>query len=115
MPSAELQREHDIQDTIRLWCGQHGLLCFRCNVGKAKLSNGFWFDTGLPEGFSDLIIFANHTCYFCEVKTSKGRQREAQKRFQKVVEEHGYLYILARSVDDVADIICQIGGDTYGQ
>lgn len=97
--------EHDIQNSIRLWCGQHNILCFRCNVGKVQCIDGTWFDTGLPNGFSDLIILANNTIYFCEVKTRKGKQREAQIRFQEVVTDHGYTYFVARCVQDVINVL----------
>lgn len=97
--------EHNIQNEIRIWCGQHNLLCFRCNVGKVKMNTGEWFDSGLPSGFSDLIILANHTIYFCECKTLKGKQRDDQIRFQKVVTEHGYKYFIARSIEDVKEAI----------
>lgn len=93
--------EHKIMNEIRLWCGQHNILCFRCNVGKVKTIDGIWFDTGLPEGFSDLIILYNFTIYFCEVKTATGRQRECQIKFMNVVRSYGYTYFIARSVDDV--------------
>lgn len=98
-------REHNIQNQIRLWCGEHGYPCFRCNVGKVQCSDGSWFDTGLPEGFSDLIILANRTVYFCEVKAKYGTQRQAQRDFQAMVESHGYTYIIARSVIDVSKVL----------
>ena len=99
------KREHNIQNEIRAWCGEHGLLCFRCNVGKVQCIDGTWFDTGLPEGFSDLIILANKTIYFCEVKTRYGKQREAQKAFERAITDLGYTYIIARSVLDVSSVI----------
>ena len=108
-------REHNIQNDIRAWCGEHGFLCFRCNVGKVQCIDGTWFDTGLPEGFSDLIILANKTIYFCEVKTRYGQQRKAQIDFQRIVTQHGYTYFVARSIDDVQRIIYnKCGGDANG-
>lgn len=98
-------KEHNIQNEIRLWCGKHNLLCFRCNVGKVQCIDGTWFDTGLPEGFSDLIVLANKTIYFVEVKTRTGKQRDAQKTFQRCVEERGYTYIVARSTEDCEVIL----------
>lgn len=98
-------REHNIQNEIRLWCGQNGFMCFRCNVGKVQCIDGTWFDTGLPEGFSDLIVLANKTIYFVEVKTKYGEQREAQKRFEEAVTKAGYTYIVARSTLDVSSVI----------
>ena len=86
-------REHNIQNEIRVWCGMHDILCFRCNVGKVQCIDGTWFDTGLPEGFSDLIALANGTVYFIEVKTKYGQQRKAQIDFQHTVEARGYKYM----------------------
>ena len=93
--------EHAIMNTIMLWCGQHDILCFRANVGTVKTVNGYYFDTGLPEGFSDLIILYNKTIYFCEVKTKTGKQRQSQINFMNQVRERGYTYFVARSVDDI--------------
>ena len=104
-----MTKEHAIMNSIRLWAGEHNILCFRCNVGKVKiidrLGNIRWFDTGLPEGFPDLILLpGDGKIIFCECKTLKGKQKEDQIKFQKIVESHGYKYILARSVDDVSKI-----------
>ena len=106
--------ESTIQNKIRLWCGEHGYPCFRCNVGRVltytATGKPYYFDTGLPEGFPDLVIFAHKTVLFCEVKTKTGKQREAQKAFQKTMESLGYAYIVARSVEDVAKAL----DPTYG-
>lgn len=106
-------REHNIQNEIRAWCGEHDILCFRCNVGKVQCIDGTWFDTGLPEGFSDLIALTNGTIYFIEVKTKYGQQRQAQKDFERIVTERGYRYIVARSVLDVSSVLSynNTGGD----
>ena len=40
-----------------------------------------------------------------EVKTGKGAQSEAQKRFEKVITERGGIYVVARSVDDALKIL----------
>ena len=103
-----MTREHVIQNQIRLWCGKHDILCFRCNVGRVRLDNGYFFDTGLPEGFPDLIILFNKTIYFCEVKTKSGKQRQAQIDFMEEVRRRGYNYFVARSTQDVEKIL-------YGQ
>ena len=101
----DYHREHNIQNAIRLWCGEHNILCFRCNVGRVQTIDGKYFDTGLPNGFSDLIILHNKTIYFIEVKTRKGKQRNDQIAFMNLVREHGYIYIVARCVEDVARIL----------
>lgn len=101
----EMHKEHNIQNEIRLFCGQNNIPCFRCNVGRIRLPSGGYFDTGLPSGFSDLIILYNKTIYFCECKTLIGRQREDQIKFQKYIESYGYTYFIARSVEDVRKVL----------
>lgn len=99
-------REHNIQNEIRAWCGTHNILCFRANVGTVKTVDGICFSTGLPDGFPDLFALpGNGIIVFIECKTRYGKQREAQIRFQKLIESRGYKYILARSVGDVE---CQL-------
>ena len=94
--------EHNIQNKIRLWLCQNGYLAFRCNVGRIQLPNGRWFDTGLPNGFSDLLVLDNsgHT-YFIECKAPKGHLRPDQENFKKIVTDRGFKYIIARSIDDI--------------
>lgn len=94
--------EHAIQNDIRIWCGAHDMLCFRCNVGRVRTSDGKWFDTGLPSGFSDLLILAGGKVYFCEVKAPYGRLRPDQAAFRDEVVRRGYDYFVARSIEDVA-------------
>lgn len=97
--------EHAIMNSIRLWCGEHNILCFRCNVGKVRKADGSWFDTGLPEGFPDLLLLDyGGKVIFCEVKTPTGKQKDDQKRFQEIVESRGFIYIIARCVEDVAKL-----------
>ena len=100
-----LKSEHNIQNSIRLWCGENDILCFRCNVGRFKKIDGTWFDTGLPPGFSDLIILTNGTIYFCECKTLKGKQRLDQENFERIIKAHGYKYFIARSIEDVKEAL----------
>ena len=66
-----------------------------------KLSNGMYFDTGLPSGFPDLLILHNGITYYTEVKTPTGKQRSDQLNFQRLLEERGFIYTVVRSVDDV--------------
>ena len=95
-----MHNEHYIQNQIRLWCGQHGYIAFRCNVGKVLTAQNTYFDTGLPSGFSDLLVLGNHgDIYFVECKAAKGKQRPDQIKFQQMVEERGFKYILANSVE----------------
>ena len=94
--------EHNIQNNIRQYLGSKGILCFRCNVGTIKTFDGRMFSTGLPDGFPDLFALpGNGQIVFIECKTRKGKQREAQINFERIIKSRGYKYIIARSVEDV--------------
>lgn len=100
------KNEHQIMNEIRLWCGQNDVLCFRANVGRVKGEDGRWFSSGLPSGFSDLLLLIDGgKTAFIEVKDEKGKQREDQKAFQKAVTDRGFTYALVRSVSDVKSIV----------
>jgi hypothetical protein len=55
---------------------------------------------GLRAGASDLLVVLKNKVIFLEVKTPTGRQSEAQKIFQKIVESLGHEYYIVRSVDE---------------
>lgn len=88
---------------------------WRANCGTARDTvTGRVVRFGVP-GQADLsgIWYAPITCRECgcqrytgvrleiEVKAALGRQTPAQKRFQRVIERMGGVYVLARSVGDV--------------
>lgn len=55
---------------------------------------------GVVAGVSDLLLLVpsgNYHGMCIEMKTPKGRQSEAQRRWQQAIEKQGYKYALARS------------------
>ena len=99
-------KEIDIQNSIRAALSKHAVV-FRGNVGKVRMADGRFFDTGLPKGFSDLFGFrkSDGRIFFIEVKNAKGRVRPDQEHFIKKMEEYGALSGVARSVEDALKII----------
>jgi len=59
------------------------------------------------EGSADILGVKGPTGQLIcvEVKTGKGAQSEAQKRFEKAITSRGGIYIVARSVDDALKIL----------
>ena len=109
--------EHRVQDEIRLALSQYGIV-LRLNSGKAYGGTRVWdkrYGYILKDirpialcgkGTPDLLfIGTNGEVAFIEVKDDKGRVREDQKHFLKVVEQYGYRTGIARSVDDALQII----------
>jgi Holliday junction resolvase len=60
---------------------------------------------GSYKGISDLIAIKDGLTVYIEVKTETGRQSEYQKQFERIVTDHGGKYYLARSVNDIAELL----------
>ena len=52
------------------------------------------------KGSADIHILKAGRAVYCEIKIGRDRQSEAQKAFQRSVEEAGGLYIIVRDFDD---------------
>ena len=86
---------------------KHNCTVFRANVGQVKLPDGRWFKTGLPKGFPDLVGFrwVDGKIFFIEVKNATGKPRPEQIIFHKMLESHGIIHGIARSVQDALIIV----------
>ncbi|EAF0864344.1 VRR-NUC domain-containing protein [Listeria monocytogenes] len=98
--------EQNIQNEIRLALSKSGYVVFRVNSGKVKMQDGRFFDTGVPNGFSDLMGFKEGgKIFFIEVKNEKGRVSEVQKRFLSAMKNKGAICGVARSVEEALQIV----------
>ena len=105
--------EHNIQSLIMVELSKLGYIPLRANSGqfwqgKTATINGQLILTnikaikGMPEGTSDIIcIMPNGCTAWIECKTATGKQRDAQIRFQQMVESLGHKYYIMRSVEDI--------------
>ncbi len=91
-----------------------GLLCSNLNNSKDKKTGGRNKGLGVVAGRSDLVLYVYGGAYHIEVKTPKGRQSDAQKDWQKLVEENGYGYYIIRSLDEFMKLITEILADKKG-
>lgn len=74
--------------------------------GRNALATMIAKSMGLTEGVSDtIVILPVGKLLFVEFKTDTGRQSPSQKDFQTRVEEHGYRYVIVRSVEEFKKII----------
>ncbi len=69
-----------------------------------KAEGMFLRDPQLFTGFPDITAFCPHLV-FIEAKSEEGKQSNSQKAFQKLCDDSGTPYILARSLEDVEKII----------
>ena len=97
--------EHDIQNQIREVLPLYGFSVFRGNVGKVKMTDGRYFDTGLPRGWPDLMAIKAGKIYFVEVKGPGGKLRPEQEDFLQFARTTmGCPAGVARSVEDALEI-----------
>ena len=99
-------READIQNAIRLALNPYAVI-FRVNSGKVRMRDGRYFDTGVPNGYSDLSGFrkSDGKAIFLEVKTEKGRLRESQKHFINMMQQYPVICGVARSPEEAVKIV----------
>ena len=101
-----LKTEQEVQNEIRVGLTKAGHMVFRTNVGKVRMMDGRWFDTGLPKGHPDLYGFrSDGQIFYIEVKNEKGRVRPEQKKFIEVVRERGAKAGVARSLKEALEIV----------
>ena len=87
------------------------------DAGDVVIRQARPFQAGPPAGTADLLGVTRvvvtpemvgkviGVATAIETKTAKGRQRDEQKTFERVMVAQGGLYILARSADDVARML----------
>ena len=99
-------KESDIQNSIRLALNPYAII-FRGNVGKVRMSDGRFFDTGLPNGFTDLFGFrkSDGKMIFLEVKTPKGKLRDVQEHFINTMQQYPVICGVARSPEEAIEIV----------
>jgi hypothetical protein len=78
-------RELNLQRQVMLDCGRRGWQAYHFNPGGCERPSGFYFNSGVPEGWPDLTIITKTATYYIELKTPKGRLSPEQKKFQALL------------------------------
>ena len=101
-------RESDRQNEIRLALNPYAVI-FRTNVGKVRMADGRFFDTGLPRGYSDLSGFrkSDGKAIFLEIKTDRGRLRDDQRKFIETIGQYDVIVGVARSGQEAIKIVTE--------
>lgn len=106
-----MTESHLIHAILAAWGAHPRARLWRQNTGKGYPPGSNRLVTfGVP-GTPDIcgIIAPQGRWLGIECKSAKGRQREDQETFQRVIERFGGLYVLARSVDDVDRALAELG------
>lgn len=97
--------ETDWMHEVMMYLSEKGFKVFRTNVGKVKLADGRFFDTGLPKGFSDLFAVKDGQAYFFETKVKPYKPTKEQLIFLSAMRNAGCHAGVAYTIDDVEAII----------
>lgn len=97
--------ESDWMHEVMIYLSERGFKVFRTNVGKVRLADGRFFDTGLPKGFSDLFAVKDGRAYFFETKVKPYKPTKEQLIFLSVMRRAGCKAGIAYTIEDVKEII----------
>ncbi len=110
-----MSSEIELQNQIRLAIASPTVKMFRNNVGALTTKDGRLVTFGLCVGSSDLIGFTSKTITAdmvgkqvaiftaLEIKTPTGKVSPAQTKFVDMVNKHGGIGAIVRSVDDAVE------------
>lgn len=85
--------------------GEGKTRAFRCNSLNGKSDLEFWMHYENEAGFRIPITV------YAEVKAEKGKQLPSQVEYQRLMEKTGQHYMIARSVADIVNYICDLRDD----
>ena len=107
----EHQIQKDCEDYLQRLQAMGKLMYLSLNSGFAFMFHGDkkYKIKLCPKGTADILVIKpcnlNPEVYFLEVKTDKGKQSEAQIKFQEDVELMGCYYRVIRSLDEVMELL----------
>lgn len=81
----------------------HAPRCIILSIPNSK--NPQLREVGMMSGASDLLVIRRHMAYFVEIKTVKGRQSPAQKKFQAHIKQMDMIYVVIRSLGEFKEFI----------
>jgi len=97
-------------DVLRAFGTKRWMRLWRANTGVARIGDRV-VRFGVP-GQADLTgILPDGRRLEVEMKSPGRTQTEDQRNFQRMIERFGGIYVLARSVEDVAHALAQAGYD----
>lgn len=71
----------------------------------AFLNTSYLYEAKPLDGNWDVQQYRLQSALWLECKAGKGKQSEAQKAFQALVESHGHRYAVVRSIEDVEALL----------
>lgn len=95
--------ETKVKSEVQDFLNGIGMFFMRLQSGKVSVRGGWMYLC--PIGTADLVVYPKKGfgVGWIEMKQLKGVQRDSQVEFEKKAQAAGHPYLVARSVDDVAN------------
>ena len=101
--------ERAVQKACVAWLRRLGAIVAVTDAGAAYRAGAFFGDA-IPAGWPDITgLLSDGRFIGVECKAKGGRQSAAQKRIEHEVRKRNGIYVLARSVEDLAKEIADAG------
>lgn len=97
--------EKQIQQSIMDYLALSGIFHYRQNSGAFKTEAGGFYKFASKNGLPDIVAIKDGKYVGIECKTKSGKQSEAQAQIEQAIIGAGGIYILARSLDDIINIL----------
>jgi hypothetical protein len=95
-------KEHELMDKARIRLTELGFASFRANVGTVRMTDGRYFNTGLPKGFSDIFaVDKQGKAYFFETKIKPNKPTLEQLNFLEKMRERGCFADVIYNLDEL--------------
>jgi hypothetical protein len=102
-------RESDVLHQVLDYLAVRHVFAFRLSTGAFfgdHKGKGWAFRShSLGPGAADILAFGPSGPIWIECKAPRGRQRPSQKVFETLVKDWGHVYLVVRSIDDLAGVI----------
>jgi len=101
--------EHRLMNEIKIECGKKGYLVIRMNVFKGKMitpQGVEWIDSGIPEGWPDLMILKPPgEVIFIETKIKPRKPTEIQLKIQSILKSLGFKAETVYTLKEAMEVI----------
>ena len=97
--------EHRLSNEIRIECGTRNWLCFHINVAKIRMSDGSYFNTGVPKGWPDLTILTDTgIAFYIETKIHPRKPTAEQLEFIRILRDRGFTAEVCYSLEEFMEV-----------
>lgn len=107
--------EDQLQSKCYLWAHEYypehrGKLCYNLNNSRNRVRGMMDKGMGLQPGRSDMVLYHQGRAYMIEFKLPDGVQSKEQKRWEGIIKEAGFDYVIIRSFEKFQEYLHSILG-----